>query len=74
MPNSVLCTNQAPSPSFSALHPVSALNPRTLHAGTTVLDLEFKVQKSKIGNRVLPGFRELKAVDRPSALYPWTTV
>ena len=59
---------------YSALHPGSALNQRTLNLGTTVLDLEFKWQKSKIGNRVLPGFRELKAVDRPRALYPRTTV
>ena len=36
-PNSVLCTDQAPSPAFSALNPGSALNPRTLNPGTTVL-------------------------------------
>ena len=35
-PNSVLCTDQAPSPGFSALNPGSALNPRTLNQGTTV--------------------------------------
>ena len=35
-PNSVLCTDQAPSPAFSALNPGSALNPRTLNPGTTV--------------------------------------
>ena len=37
-PNSVLCTDQAPSPafSFSALNPGSALNPRTLNPGTAV--------------------------------------
>ena len=38
-PNSVLCTDQAPSPAFSALNPGSALNPRTLNPGTTVFDL-----------------------------------
>ena len=36
-PNSVLCTDQAPSPAFSALNPGSALNPRTLNPGTTVV-------------------------------------
>ena len=36
-PNSVLCTDQAPSPGFCALNPGSALNPRTLNPGTTVL-------------------------------------
>ena len=36
-PNSVLCTDQAPLPGFCALNPGSALNPRTLHPGTTVL-------------------------------------
>ena len=36
-PNSVLCTDQAPLPDFSALNPGSALNPRTLNPGTTVL-------------------------------------
>ena len=35
-PNSVLCTDQAPSPACSALNPGSALNPRTLNPGTTV--------------------------------------
>ena len=35
-PNSVLCTDQAPSPAFSALNPGSPLNPRTLNPGTTV--------------------------------------
>ena len=35
-PNSVLCTDQAPSPAFGALNPGSALNPRTLNPGTTV--------------------------------------
>ena len=34
--NSVLCTDQAPSPAFSALNPGSAQNPRTLNPGTTV--------------------------------------
>ena len=36
-PNSVLCTDQAPLPAFSALNPGSVLNPRTLNQGTTVL-------------------------------------
>ena len=36
-PNRALCTDQAPSPAFSALNPGSALNPRTLNPGTTVL-------------------------------------
>ena len=36
-PNSVLYTDQAPSLAFSALNPGSALNPRTLNPGTTVL-------------------------------------
>ena len=35
-PNSVLCTDQAPSPAFSGLNSGSALNPRTLNPGTTV--------------------------------------
>ena len=35
-PNSVLCTDQALSPAFSALNPGSALNPRTLNPGATV--------------------------------------
>ena len=35
-PNSVLCTDQAPLPAFSALDPGSALNPRTLNLGTTI--------------------------------------
>ena len=35
-PNSVLCTDQAPSPAFSALNPGSTLNPRALNPGTTV--------------------------------------
>ena len=35
-PNSVLCTDQAPSSAVSALNPGSALNPRTLNPGTTV--------------------------------------
>ena len=35
-PNSVLYTNQAPPPAFSALNPGSALNPRALNPGTTV--------------------------------------
>ena len=35
-PNSVLCTDQAPSPAFSALNPGSTLNPRTLNPGTIV--------------------------------------
>ena len=38
-PNSVLCTDQALSPAFSALNPGSALNPRTLNPGTTVFCL-----------------------------------
>ena len=36
-PNSVLCTDQALSLAFSAVNPGSALNPRTLNTGTTVL-------------------------------------
>ena len=39
-PNSVLCTDQAPLPDFSALNPGSALNPRTLNPGTTVPSAE----------------------------------
>ena len=35
--DSVLCTDQSPFPAFSALNPGSALNPRTLNPGTTVL-------------------------------------
>ena len=37
MKNSFLCTDQAPSPAFSALNPGSALNPRTLNPWTSVL-------------------------------------
>ena len=36
-PYSVLCTDQAPSPAFSALNQGSSLNPRTLNPGTTVV-------------------------------------
>ena len=36
-PNSVLFTDQAPSPGFCALNPGSVLNPRTLNPGTIVL-------------------------------------
>ena len=36
IPNSFLCTDQAPSTAFCALYPGSALNPRTLNPGTTV--------------------------------------
>ena len=36
-PNSVLCTHQGPSTAFSALNPGSALNPKTLNSGTTVV-------------------------------------
>ena len=39
-PNSVLCTDQAPLPAFSALNSGSALNPRTLNPGTTVCPSE----------------------------------
>ena len=35
-PNSVSCTDQAPSPASSAQNSGSALNPRTLNPGTTV--------------------------------------
>ena len=38
-PNSVLCTDQAPSPAFSALNPGVALNPGSLNPGTTVFVL-----------------------------------
>jgi len=42
-PNSVLCTDQAPSPAFSALNPGSTLNPRTLNPGTTVVIFQYVV-------------------------------
>ena len=44
-PNSVLCTDQAASPAFSALNPGSTLNPRTLNPGTTVLFPGFFVRR-----------------------------
>ena len=43
-PNSVLCTDQAPSPGFCALNPGSALNPRNLNAETTVLFTSFSLK------------------------------
>ena len=54
-PNSVLCTDQAPSPGFCALNPGSALNPRTLNPVTTVFSHRAKICHDCFTNSNLRG-------------------